>query len=141
MSDARRSTNLPKKSEKKTGGTTKKILGVPKKISVGTKKKKFWGYQKKNLGVPKKKFWGYPKKKILVVQKKISNEFRISGTKTQKIFLGVSQNIWGWDKKKCKSLNIWKIKKKKTGWGSDIMKKYHKKVQILIMFKKIQIFN
>ena len=69
MSDARTSTNLPKKIRKKiwryqkknSGGTQKFFLLVPKKKTGGTKKKsggtqkKIWEYPKKNLRVQKKK--------------------------------------------------------------------------------------
>ena len=60
MSDARTSTNLPKKLVKKSGGTKKKILGVPK-IFFCWYPKKFFGGTKKNRGY-QKKFWGYQKK-------------------------------------------------------------------------------
>ena len=53
--------------------------------------------------------------------------------KSEKI-LGVSQHIWG---KKCKSLNIWIMTKKKKGVG--IIKNITQKVQIFIMLKKVQI--
>ena len=109
MSDARPSTNLPKKSEKKTGGTTRKILGVPKKNfcwypkkNSGGTKKKIWGTQKNFLGV-KKKIWGNPKK--------------ISGG-TKKKSGGTQKKFWGYPKKK---VNIC-IMTKKIGGGGELLK-------------------
>ena len=74
-------------------------LGPPQS---STKFQSFW---QKKLGVPK-----------------FFLNFEFLAQKIRKIF-------WGYVQKKCKSLNIWMITKKKKGRGW-IIKKYHKKVQI-----------
>ena len=67
-----------KKSEKKSGGTKKKILGVPKNFFCWYQKKKTGGTKKKSGGT-QKKIWEYPKKNLRVQKKKT----KISAKKIQ----------------------------------------------------------